>query len=189
MQRWTTVAVGLVFAGIVGVILFKGRTVPEKRPSALSSASAPAKTAAPRASASSSVSSSIPAEDAGTSGERGFDTLPDGRPVPDLPASAPKAVSFGVILFMYQGSQSAPKDAPTKEQALERARAAIADAKKDFGEAVKKGDRGSTADAGRIPRGVLEPAVEYALFSLEKNGVSAEPIDTPRGFWVMKRTE
>jgi parvulin-like peptidyl-prolyl isomerase len=186
MQRWTTVAVGLVFAGIVGTILFKGRAPAEKPPSGHSSASSPVKSAAPPASASSAA---LAAADAGGSGERGFDTLPDGKPVPELPASAPKAVSFGVILFMYQGSQAAPKDAPTKEQALERARAVIAEAKKDFGEAVKKGDRGSTSDAGRIPRGVLEPALEFALFSLEKNGISDEPIDTPRGFWVLKRTE
>ena len=32
-----------------------------------------------------------------------------------------------------------------------------------------------------MPRGMLEPAPEYVLFSLPKDGVS-EPVDTPRGF-------
>jgi len=34
---------------------------------------------------------------------------------------------------------------------------------------------------------VLEPSVEYAVFRLKKGEVSDVPIDTPRGFWVVKR--
>jgi parvulin-like peptidyl-prolyl isomerase len=43
-------------------------------------------------------------------------------------------------------------------------------------------------DAGTIPRGVLEPTVEYALFTLKPGDVS-DPIDTPRGFWIVRRIE
>jgi parvulin-like peptidyl-prolyl isomerase len=43
-------------------------------------------------------------------------------------------------------------------------------------------------DAGRIPRGVLEPAAEYALFTLSPGAVS-DPVETPRGFWIVKRIE
>jgi len=106
-----------------------------------------------------------------------------------LPAGAPATVSFGVVLFTYQGVQFAPTGARTKEEALEKAKGVVEDAKKDFAEAVKKGDRGSTADAGRIPRGVLEPELELVLFTLDKGAVHPEPIDTPRGYWVVRRVE
>jgi hypothetical protein len=181
MQRWTPVAIGVVFAAIIALVVMKGRSPsPGRQPSGLVSAKKAAVPSAPQGPAAPSVASA--------NRERaGFDNLPDGAVVPELPASAPKAVSFGVILFMYQGSEGAPKDAPAREAALARARAVLPEATKDFAEAAKKGDRGSTADAGRIPRGVLEPAVEYWLFSLEKGAVYSEPLDTPRGFWVIKR--
>jgi len=38
-----------------------------------------------------------------------------------------------------------------------------------------------------IPRGVLEPSVEYAVFTLAPGELAAEPLDTPRGFWVVRR--
>jgi parvulin-like peptidyl-prolyl isomerase len=107
----------------------------------------------------------------------------------NLPAGAPTSVSFGVVLFTYQGVQFAPPGARSKEEALEKAKAVVEEATKDFAEAVKKGDRGSTADAGRIPRGVLEPELELVLFTLEKGKVHAEPIDTPRGYWVVRRVQ
>ena len=106
-----------------------------------------------------------------------------------LPSGAPGTVSFGVVLFTYQGVQFAPPGARTKAEALEKAKAAVADAQTDFAEAVKKGDRGSTADAGRIPRGVLEADLEFVVFSLAKGAVHPEPIDTPRGFWVVRRVD
>jgi hypothetical protein len=184
MQRWTTVALGLMFVAVIGVVIFKGRS-PAEKPKVSSVAAPKPKVAPPPASASASTTL-----DAGATGEpSGFDTLANGEPVPELPATAPKTVAFGVILFAYQGAQMAAKDAPSRSEALTRAKAAIPEAQKDFEEAAKKGDRGSAADAGRIPRGVLEPAVEYVLFSLEKGAVHAEPIDTPRGYWVIKRVQ
>lgn len=117
----------------------------------------------------------------------GFDTLPDGRKVPELPAGAPKEVNFGVVQISYQGAQSAPKDARSKADAKTRALTLAAEAKQDFAAAVSKGDRGSTSDAGRVPRDVLEPVVEYLLFTLQKGDVYPEPIDTPRGYWIVRR--
>jgi parvulin-like peptidyl-prolyl isomerase len=117
----------------------------------------------------------------------GFDTLPDGRKVPELPANAPKEVSFGVVQVTYQGAQSAPKDARSKADAKAKASALAQEAKQDFAAAVSKGDRGSTGDAGRVPRDVLEPVVEYLLFTLPKGEVYPEPIDTPRGYWIIRR--
>jgi parvulin-like peptidyl-prolyl isomerase len=113
--------------------------------------------------------------------------LPPG--VSPLPESAPVTVTFGVILVGYRGAEDAPDSAQPKPAALDRAKALLAEARTDFAAAASKGDPGSTADAGRLPRGVLEPAVEYALFTLQPGGVSAEPIDTPRGYWIVKRLQ
>jgi hypothetical protein len=92
-----------------------------------------------------------------------------------------------VILVTYQGAQFAPPSARSKEQAKQKATALIADAKTDFSAAVAKGDPGSAADKGRVPRGILEPAPEYLLFTLPKGEIYPEPIDTPRGYWVIRR--
>src|SRR5260221_5433221 len=115
--------------------------------------------------------------------------LPDGRKVPELPADAPKSVSFGVVLVTYRGAEGAPSDARTKESALAKAKELLPDARRDFAEATRKGDRGSTAQAGSMPRGVLEPGLEYILFTLKKGEVYGEPLDTPRGYWLLRRGE
>jgi hypothetical protein len=130
------------------------------------------------------------AQSAETRAEAGdFATQPDGAPVPELPSDAPKSVGFGVILFSYRGAQLASKDAPPKAEALGRATALLEEAKRDFEEAVKRGDPGSTANAGQMPRGILEPSVEYSLFTLAKGAVHGVPIDTPRGYWLVRRID
>lgn len=125
--------------------------------------------------------------------QEGYDRLPDGSPVPELPKGAPQSVKFGVILFEYEGAQAAPgQGAPrsrSKAAARDLAQETLALAKTDFAQAVEKGDRGSTANAGTIPRGVLEPNVEYVLFTLDKGSVYAEPVETPRGFWIVRRIQ
>jgi hypothetical protein len=152
---------------------------------------------APPASVSAAPSASVPsivddAPELSASADQGqgfigYDTLPDGRKVPDLPADAPDHASFGVVVVTYRGAESAPNDAPEKTAALARAKALVADAKSNFSEAVKKGDRGSMNDAGSVPRGVMEPSVEYVIFTLKKGDVYGEPVDTPRGYWIIKR--
>jgi parvulin-like peptidyl-prolyl isomerase len=92
-----------------------------------------------------------------------------------------------VIQFAYQGAERAPQDAPSKHDALERAKALLPAAESDFKTAVSQGDAESSVDLGRIPRGVLEPHVEYAVFTLEPGEVTRDPIDTPRGFWIVRR--
>jgi parvulin-like peptidyl-prolyl isomerase len=190
MQRTTLVAAGLlVVLGIGALVLGRGAGSKSHPTSASASAAPSALVAAPASAAplASVSAASALAEDEDTETATGWDTLPDGRHVPELPASAPSTVSFGVVLFTYAGAQAAPDSARTKEAAKQRAESAIEEAKRDFKAAVAKGDRGSTADAGRIPRGVLEPAVEYVLFTLEKGAVHSEPVDTPRGYWVVRR--
>ena len=108
--------------------------------------------------------------------------------IPVLPSGSPKMVRFGVILVHYRGAQAAPPSARSKDEALGLARALAEAARSDFKSQVSKGDPGSMDDAGRIPRGVLEPAIEYSLFTLTPGAVS-DPLDTPRGFWIVKRIE
>ncbi|HTB77026.1 MAG TPA: peptidylprolyl isomerase [Polyangiaceae bacterium] len=119
-------------------------------------------------------------------------TLPDGTPVPALPFTAPREVRFGVVLVSYSGAQ--PSAGGGKPVARSRADARalaeklLATAQQDFRAAVQQGDAGSSDDVGRVRRGVLEPAPEYVLFSLGVDAV-AGPVDTPRGYWIVKRLE
>lgn len=115
-------------------------------------------------------------------------TLLSGEAPPGLAPEAPKSVVFGVILVQYKGAQGASTKARSREDALALARQLAVEAKEDFKTAVSKGDKGSMENAGRMPRGMLEPAPEYVLFSLPKDGVS-DPVDTPRGFWIAHRIE
>jgi len=112
----------------------------------------------------------------------------DAEPSMPLPTGSPKMVRFGVILVQYRGAQTAPASARSKDDAITLARSLADAAKTDFKSQVPKGDQGSMEDAGRIPRGVLEPAIEYVLFTMPAGGVS-DPIDTPRGFWIVKRLD
>ena len=191
MQRSTAALLGLSFvAALFGVILFS-HSSPKKRPlvPALKPSASVIAPAAPAASAGLRKPDAGPDSDAAAPFTEGFETFPDGGKVPDLPDSAPKDLTFGVIQFSYQGAQFAPSDARQKAQARQKADAALELAKRDFAAAVAQGDRGSTADAGRIPRGVLEAPIEFVLFLLKKNTVAPEVIDTPRGYWILRRND
>lgn len=189
MQRTTAVSVGLLFLFGVALVLLMGRerSTPAKTADAPRASAVVAASAAPSASVAPIATEAPNAEDAGI--PSAFDTLPDGRQVPELPTNAPKAVSFGVVLVTYQGAQGAPSDARTKAQAEARAQALLAEAKRDFAAAVGQGDRGSSSNLGRMERGILEPAVEYLLFTLQKGSIHPDPIDTPRGFWIVRRND
>jgi hypothetical protein len=125
-------------------------------------------------------------------------TLPDGTPVPPLPMDTPRQVRFGVVLVSYQGAQpsvtglneSHPIRPATRSKAEAQQLAArlATTAEQDFHAAVQQGDAGSSDDVGRVKLGILEPAAEYVLFTA-RVGAVAGPVDTPRGFWVVKRLE
>jgi len=196
MQRSTAALLGLGFlAALTGVILVmhdspKPPVKAKPAASAASSANAAASaSASPSATASAAADAGPPDETGLALATEGFETFPDGGKVPDLPNSAPQQLSFGVVQFTYQGAQFAGSDARTKDAARQKAEATLELAKHDFAAAVGKGDRGSTADAGRIPRGVLEAPIEYVLFTLDKKSVYANVIDTPRGFWIVRRND
>ncbi len=114
----------------------------------------------------------------------GFALL-DGTKPPELSAEAPRAVRFGIVLVQYRGAERAPLASRSKAEALGLAQTLLETAKTDFAGAVEKGDVGSTAAAGWMPRGVLEPAPEYVLFTTAPGDVGG-PVDTPTGYWIVK---
>jgi hypothetical protein len=184
MQRRTTALVGLLaVAGLAFLIWKAGRPnkpqpeLPPKPPVAATNSEQPQKPEEPK-----------PAEEPAKPLTE-LDRVLAGGAVPPLPESAPKSVKFGVILFTYQGAQGAPLNAPPKDVAFKRAQSILPDAVANFADAAKKGDPGSIADAGRVSREVLEPALEYVLFTLEPGKVFNEPLDTPRGFWLLQRIQ
>lgn len=118
--------------------------------------------------------------------------MPDGSPVPPLPMSAPREVHFGVVLVSYAGAQPSAGSGRVATRSKTDARALaeklLATAKQDFHAAVQQGDAGSADDVGSMRLGVLEPAPEYVLFTLPVDGVGG-PVDTPRGYWIVKRLQ
>ncbi|AUX20233.1 hypothetical protein SOCEGT47_006980 [Sorangium cellulosum] len=197
MQRSTALIYTLFFAGAVAFV------IANSGPKARGTVSAPADAGVDAEADAGAPAAALADADAGSDGGGGAPeesdpgqaartdagvTLLSGEAPPGLPAEAPKKVRFGVVLVQYRGAQGAPTTARTKEAALELAEELAELAKTDFKAAVNKGDKGSTDDLGYIPRGVLEPAPEYELFSLPKGGVSG-PVDTPRGFWITRRIE
>jgi hypothetical protein len=113
--------------------------------------------------------------------------------VPALPLAAPRQIRFGVILVSYAGAQpSAAIGARPAKRSKDEAKA-LADklraaADTDFHAAVQQGDVGSADDVGRVQQGILEPPIEYQLFTLPA-GQIAGPWDTPRGFWIVRRID
>jgi hypothetical protein len=124
--------------------------------------------------------------DSGTSGPS------DGIPVPSLPSSAPRQVRFGVVLVSYSGAEPELNGdhPPTRSRADAKllAEKLVVAAATDFHAAVQQGDPGSADDVGTVKLGILEPAAEYVLFSLARDGIGG-PVDTPRGYWIVKRLE
>ena len=194
MDRRVSVGVGLGVVALAALIVWRGNTPRANAASmALTASTLDAATAAVGvADAAGNGNSHDNAQDAApivAASEFAPGTrLPDGSPVPPLPAKSPKNVRFGVVLVTYRGAQGAPANARTKAEALAMAQKLAAEAKTDFEAAVVRGDSGSIKDLGRVPRGVLEPAPEYVLFTLGTGAVS-EPIDTPRGYWIVRRSE
>jgi len=179
VQRSTTITLGGLVLAAVGLLLVKGgpRPTPTERVSWSAALSSSAAILVPPLTAS-SFSFPAPAQSA-----------PPERPAAKkLPANAPRTLHFGVVLVQYRGAQFAPDDAPYKPDALQRARQLAEVAHKDFKAAVKQGDPGSTDDAGRINRSILEPQAEVEVFSLAPGAVS-DPVDTPRGYWIVRRID
>ena len=177
--RRTPIALGGLMILVLAFAMYKSKQTPVPEPQSKPVA-APASVQPPKP-------AEIVGDAAAPSDGGGAETSVEG--VPPLPDDAPKGVTFGVILVSHRQAQGARPGSRTKAEAKKKAVEIVVAAKKDFKTAVKLGDPGSTTNAGHIPRGVLEPAAEYALFTMEKKDVSDEPIDTPRGYWIVRRVK
>ena len=191
MNRLAAIVVGALLLGLVGALVWKSSPSPSPGVAGGSSS------ASGSAVALVAMDAGIPADAllakvAFAAPDSAAPELPElageGEPSAALPTGSPKTVRFGVILVQYRGAQAAPPTARSKDDAVKLARELAEGARSDFKAQVARGDVGSMDDAGRIPRGVLEAPVELALFTLPKGGVS-DPIDTPRGFWIVRRVE
>jgi parvulin-like peptidyl-prolyl isomerase len=187
MQRWVSLGGGLVAAGLSVYVVATSYRSPAPAFSADAAHDAKADALSdggvPEAGPEPSGDPSADSRDGGIGS-----SMADGAPVPALPDGSPREVKFGVVLVTYAGAQGASPSARAKQAAREQAQKLSDEAQTDFKAAVRRGDSGSSEDVGRVRRGILEAAVEYALFTLPVGSV-AGPIDTPRGFWIVKRIE
>ena len=197
MQRWTALLFVALVLGALALVLVKGgaHTGPESVPFGADAGAIDAGAAlgADAAFDAESPSPQVPSEgepgvNSAGSVDAGGTLLLSGESAPPVGASAPKSVVFGVVLVTYRGAQGAPATARSRDAALALANDLALVAAKDFKAAVAKGDKGSMENAGRLPRGILEPAPEYVLFKLAKGEVGG-PVDTPKGYWIVQRIE
>jgi len=190
MQRWVSIVLGVVAVGLAIALAWQGMSHwhPPKLEHASSDAGIQldaALTLNTLGDLDGSFEPVAPREV--RDGGAGF-IMPDGTPVPPLGPGMPRLVRFGVVLVTYAGAEDAPRGARSKHDAFELSQKLAAQAKSDFHAAVRRGDEGSADDVGSMRRGVLEPAPEYVLFTLQPTTVS-DPVDTPRGYWIVKRIE
>lgn len=193
MQRWLSIFLGLAAFGLAIAVVVRtmsDRPVAAHPETHVDAAPPPPPDAGKPKDAGTAAAfpSDLMADAAPSADLMGFAHFPDGRPVPPLPAGTPRQVRLGVVLMTFAGAQGAPPNARPKKDALELVTKLAADAKTDFHAAVIRGDSGSSDDIGHIPHGVLEPASEYTLFTMPVGTVS-DVIETPRGYWIAKRTE
>lgn len=204
IQTWASIVLGLAVVALVGWLTSEQMTRSNVRaeprdggPSASASASASAGTTAAPSDAGTGTGTAMGI--GGGSGDIGkLDTSPDGGfglgslgtllDSGAMPTSAPRTVRLGVVLVHWAGAEGAPASARSKQDALKRAQELVEQAKGDWKATVKAGDQGSSEDIGRIPRGVLDARTELAVFSMTKDDIS-EPLETSKGYWIVKRID
>ena len=192
-SSWLHVGVGVVVLGLLGLSLFP--RVRARSSHAMTNTSESQVPAQQRLESAMSALGSAPSTvrsvqrilDEIPRSEIGY-VMPDGQHAPPLPASAPHRIRIGVILIRYRGAQLTPDNAKSKPDARSHADWVRELASRNFEAAVQLGDVGSNADIGYVSQGVLEPATEYLVFSLGVHDFSAV-LDTPRGFWIVRRLE
>jgi hypothetical protein len=201
MQRWVSISVGLAAVVVAIAIAFKGshpaKSATDTSPATLDAGAGgdlPARDLPGKVPTTTGAQARTDdlTEAGATAGESGLGGLAEGMPVPPLPRSAPRQVRFGVVLVSYSDAQPELTGSHTSHRSHADAKV-LADklagaAAQDFHAAVQQGDPGSTDDVGTVKLGILEPAAEYVLFTLPVDGVGG-PVDTPRGYWIVKRLE
>ena len=190
MQRWASLLFGAAVVVLVGWLTLSQLGRPRPHADADGGAlAAEAGSDAPSASDAGDAGSTSPMAALDTSADGGlslFNTMLGDAGA--MPSGAPRTLRLGVVLVQFAGAEGASSSARAKPDALKHAQELAEQARADWKGAVKAGDPGSAEDIGRIPRGVLERPTELAVFSLGAAEVS-EPLETPRGYWVVKRLE
>ena len=202
IQRWASIVLGTAVVLLVGWLTMEqmSRTHIHAEPL---DASAPGSDASATSTAAASTADAGATEGSGgatsgavdTSADSGFSLtglantgLTNLLDAGSMPTGAPRAVRLGVVLVQFAGAEGASSSARAKPDALKHAVELAEQARTDWKAAVKAGDTGSSEDIGRIPRGVLDPHTEVVVFSLEKDGIS-DPLETPKGYWIVRRVE
>lgn len=192
VQRWISVLATVAIVGGVGWLT----AIQKDGPRPIVAAAEPADAGAEASVASASADGGkgditgpiIVAGDGGFGLDASLSLMPSLFGDGGMPSGAPRAIRIGVVLVQHQGAEGASSASRSKKDALELATRLAEGAKSDFKKAVKEGDTGSSEDIGRMPRGVLDPRTEIAVFSLAAGDVS-EVLETPRGYWIVKRIE
>lgn len=191
IQRWSQIAASAAVVFIVGWLTMEAAGPPHRTKSDADAAASPSSAASSVASAVAIVPDAGASEsDAGLA--QGLGALGAlgslGTPPLQIPTGAPKQVKLGVVLVTFAGAEGAPPTARSKREAMSIAERLVGEARSDFHHAVVAGDPGSSDDIGRMPRGVLDPRTEVAVFNLASGEVS-EILETPRGYWIVKRLD
>jgi hypothetical protein len=185
IERWASIAVGVGVFALVGWVTYAESEKHAKPRAAREDAGASAASTSHVEDAAAPIASIAPtAVFPETDGGLGF--FLDASIA--MPTGAPRTVHIGVVLVQYVGAEGASNNARTKAEARTLAERLRDDAKADFKKAVRDGDSGSSEDIGRIPRGVLDPRTEIAVFSMTGGEIS-EILETPKGFWIVKRLD
>jgi hypothetical protein len=195
MPRWLTIVIGVCAVALAIGIAAKTFRAPNAASIANRVDSGTDNTATPSLPGSHAP---VPQADPGdrpsddTRSDSGAAAFAEGAPVPPLPLNAPRQVRFGVVLVSYAGAQDVVNGGHASHRSRNDAKVLAgklaATAAQDFHSAVQQGDPGSADDVGTVKQGILEPGAEYVLFSLPVEGIGG-PVDTPRGYWVVKRLE
>lgn len=186
MQRAFSIVVALAMAALALVLTAK--SFPEAGAAAGTvdaGGSEATLVAPPKSDSGAGASAPLPVPTAPVPEATALTVEPSLEPGMDL-KGGPREVRFGVVLVTYDGAQDVTSKVRSKTEGLTLANKLAEEAKGDFHAAVSHGDSGSSEDVGVVTRGVLEPGSEAALFALPVGGVSSV-IDTPRGYWIVKR--
>jgi hypothetical protein len=182
-ERWASILVGLAVVFVVSWM-----TLEASHPAARRDRGADAGAAAARAIAMPDAGAAPTAEREEPDGGLQLPIISLGDAAMLMPSGAPRQVKIGVVLVAFQGAEGAAPNARNKRDALTLAEQLGQEARLDFHHAVTAGDSGSSDDIGRLPRGVLDPRTEIAVFALAPGEVS-DVLETPRGYWIVKRIE
>jgi hypothetical protein len=186
-QKWASVVVSAAVVFVVGWMTVETPTRPvrPKDDAGLAAAS-------PSAKSGDSTSAALATDGGSDDLDAGLflatPSLGDASLLPLPTTTGPRTVKIGVVLVAYQGAEGAPASARSKRDALAMAERLGQDARTDFHHAVTGGDPGSADDIGRLPRGVLDPRTESAVFALASGEIS-DVLETPKGYWIVKRID